>query len=101
MQFCKDCGAVLNLFGKDDRELCPGCIQHQKQSAPPPPSVPRQEEHGLLEDVVVCFENGKLVLLSKEGWELWSSSSPVRIDLQTLLARARRIYTIRLRRQKN
>jgi hypothetical protein len=51
--------------------------------------------------VVVSFENGKLVLLSKEGWELWSSSSPIRIDLQTLLARAQRIYAIRLRRQKN
>ncbi len=101
MQFCKDCGAVLNLFGKDDRELCPSCIQHQKPTAPPPPPAPRQEELELLGDAVLSFENGKLVLLSKEGWELWSSSAPVRIDLQTLLARARRIYTIRLRRQKN
>lgn len=29
MQFCKDCGGVLNLFGKDERELCPACIQNQ------------------------------------------------------------------------
>lgn len=102
MQFCKDCGGVLNLFGKDDRELCPACIQNRKPVAPAPPARPENEaSDDLLGDTVLSFENGKIVLRSKEGWELWSSPSKNRTDLKTILAQARRIYTIRLRRQKN
>lgn len=100
MQFCKDCGGVLNLFGKDERELCPACIQNQKKVTPPPP-VRREEEDALLMDTVLSFENGKIVLRSKEGWELWSAPSGGRTELKAVLAQARRIYAIRLRRQKN
>jgi hypothetical protein len=46
-------------------------------------------------------ENNKIVLRSKEGWELWSSPSDTQSELKTILARARQIYQIRLRRQKN
>ena len=100
MQFCKDCGGVLNLFGKDERELCPACIQNQKKVTPPPPA--RREEHDdLLRDTVLSFENGKIILRSKEGWELWSAPPGVQTELKTVFAQARRIYAIRLRRQKN
>ena len=50
---------------------------------------------------MLTLENGKMVLRSKEGWELWSGSPGLAINLKTLLAQARRIYAIRLRRQKN
>ncbi|MBU1568030.1 MAG: hypothetical protein KJ630_20705 [Proteobacteria bacterium] len=101
MQFCKDCGGVLNLFGKDERELCPVCIQNQRV-APPAPAAPSEEKDGdLLRDTVLSFENGKIVLRSKEGWELWSGPPGVRTELKTIFAQARRIYRIRLRRQRN
>jgi hypothetical protein len=100
MQFCKDCGGVLNLFGKDERELCPACIQSQKTVTPPPP-VRRTEADDLLKDTLLSFENGKIVLRSKEGWELWSAAPGVQTELSTIYSQAQRIYAIRLRRQKN
>jgi hypothetical protein len=107
MQFCKDCGTVLNLFGKQERELCSSCVQ-QKKKVPPPaalrdfpgPAAPKAEGFELLADAVLCCENNKLILRSKEGWELWSGPSDNQTGLETILARARRIYEIRLRRQK-
>lgn len=103
MQFCKDCGGVLNLFGNDQSDLCSACIQHQKRiNNPPAPVKPKEEVRpDLLADAVLSVENGRIVLRSKEGWELWSAPPGVKTDLKTLLARARRIYEIRLRRQKN
>lgn len=107
MQFCKDCGGVLNLFGNNESDLCPACIQHQKRLAlpkdPPPPPVVQKVEapEGLLAEAVLSLENGKIVLRSKEGWELWSAPAGVSTILPTMLARARRIYEIRLRRHKN
>jgi hypothetical protein len=100
MQFCKDCGGVLNLFGKDDRELCPACIQNRK-TVPPFPTAHQEGDKGLLNDAVLSIENGKMVLRSKEGWELWSAAPGIRAELQDVLAKAGRIYAIRLRRQKN
>ena len=108
MQFCKDCGTVLNLFGNNERELCSSCIQHKKKIQPPPvpsetsgPAALKVETFELLEDTILSFENNKIVLRSKEGWELWSGAAETQADLKTVLARARRIYEIRLRRQKN
>jgi hypothetical protein len=101
MQFCKDCGGVLNLFGNDQGDLCSACIQHQRRLNPPAPVVRKEEKPDLLADAVLLLENGRMVLRSKEGWELWSAPAGVKTDLKTLLARARRIYEIRLRRQKN
>jgi hypothetical protein len=106
--FCKDCGTVLNLFGKKERELCSSCIQHKKKPDPPPasaltPGLPatKAESVELLADTLLSYENNKIVLRSKEGWDLWSSTPGVQTDLKTILARAGRIYAIRLRRQKN
>jgi hypothetical protein len=105
MQFCKDCGGVLNLFGTNDQELCSSCIQQKKRyapvSAPAPVQKPQQDSFDLLNDAVLSYENTKIVLRSKEGWELWSAPTGTETDLQTILARARRIYQIRLKRQKN
>ncbi len=108
MQFCKDCGTVLNIFGTHDRELCSSCIQHKihiKPSAPPLKApitiVPRPERFDLLSDTVLLNENNKIILRSKEGWELWSGPSDAQTDLKTILEKARRIYEIRLRRQRS
>ncbi len=102
MQFCKDCGSVLNLFGKDDRELCPACIHNQKTHTPPPPlQQPKEDNDDFLDSTLLSFENGKIVLHSKEGWELWSAPPGVSTNLKFIRTQARRIYAIRLRRQKN
>ncbi|OGR19416.1 MAG: hypothetical protein A2X81_13405 [Desulfobacterales bacterium GWB2_56_26] len=105
MQFCKDCGGVLNLFGNNENDLCSACVQQQKRMAQllAPAAVVQKTETpaGLLAETVLSLENGKIVLRSKEGWELWSAQPGVSTTLQTMLARARRIYEIRLRRQKN
>lgn len=104
MQFCKDCGGVLNLFGNNDSDLCPACIQHQKRLAAPPapPAAKRQTEapEHLLAGAVLSLENGRIVLRSPEGWELWSAPAGVPTTLQAMLARAGRIYDIRRRRQQ-
>jgi hypothetical protein len=108
MQFCKDCGTVLNLFGNNEKELCSSCIQHKKKIAlpiapaeTPGPTAPKQETFKLLADAIIAIENNKIVLRSKEGWELWSGLPGNQSDLKTILTGARRIYEIRLRRQKN
>ena len=108
MQFCKDCGTVLNLFGNNERELCSPCIQHKKKAEPSPAPVSNMgkaatemERFELLADAVLSYENNKIVLRSKEGWDLWSGTPGVKTDLKSILARAGRIYEIRLRRQKN
>ncbi len=69
MQFCKDCGGVLNLFGKDDRELCPACIQNRKPVAPAPPARPEKEASGdLLGDTVATLhEVFELAEKTREG----------------------------------
>jgi hypothetical protein len=108
MQFCKDCGTVLNLFGNNERELCSSCVQHIKKAEPPPaplgtsgPAASTADSFELLADAVLSYENNKIVLRSKEGWELWSGTSETQVDLKTILTRAKRIYEIRLRRLKN
>jgi hypothetical protein len=100
MLFCKDCGVALGIFGNDQREYCAACVQLHKPQPLPPPSAPAGDPD-LLADAVLSLENGKMVLRSKEGWELWSGGPGTRMELKILVAQARRIYTIRLRRQKN
>jgi len=105
MQFCKDCGGVLNLFGNNESDLCSACIQQQKRMAQllAPAAVVQKAETpaGLLAETVLSLEGGKIVLRSKEGWELWSAPAGVSTALPTVLARALQIYEIRLRRRKN
>ena len=103
MRFCKDCGTVLNLFGNREKELCSACIQHKKEAEVIHVPVEEEitEDSGILASTRLSCENGKIILRSKEGWELWSCSQESTTDLQTILKRAARIYEIRLRRQKN
>jgi len=107
MRFCKDCGTALNLFGTSERELCSSCVQHKKKAeprsspAPLPTAAPNEEQYELLADAVLSYENNKIVLRSKEGWELWSGLPGTETEMRTILERAGRIYAIRLRRQKN
>ncbi len=103
MRFCKDCGTVLNLFGNREKELCSACIQHKKEVkiVHIPVKEEKESSTNLLNETTLSVENGKMILRSKEGWELWSCSQDNTIELKTVLARAKRIYEIRLRRQKN
>ena len=104
MQFCKDCGSVLNLFGTADREFCSACVQqHRKtyRSAPLPEPVAQLEDEDLLAETVMRSDGEKLTLISKEGWELWSGPLSGEIPLKSILNRAKKIYAIRLKRQKN
>lgn len=105
MQFCKDCGGVLNLFGNNESDLCSACIQHQKRIAQllAPAAVVQKTEapEDILAEAVLSLEQGRIVLRAKEGWELWSAPAGVSTAMTTVLARARRIYEIRLRRLKN
>ncbi len=101
MQFCKDCGGVLNLLGNNDHELCSTCIQQKKRFNPVAKPAPEEDNIDLLNDAFLSYETNKIVLRSKEGWELWSAPQTTSTNLQTILNRARRIYEIRLKRQKN
>jgi hypothetical protein len=105
MQFCKDCGSVLNLFGNSDRELCSSCIQQKKIHAPAqlPATKDTSEDSGfrILENTVFYCQGNRMILLSKEGWELWSGPANTQVPLKTILDRAMKIYQMRLRRQKN
>ena len=105
MRFCKDCGTVLNLFGNREKELCSACIQHKKEAEivhiPVEVVVEKKSDTNILDETTLSVENGKMILRSKEGWELWSCNQDSTIELKTVLARAERIYEIRLRRQKN
>ena len=103
MRFCKDCGTVLNLFGNREKELCSACIQHKKEAeiVHIPIKVDNISDITILGETTLSVENGKMILRSKEGWELWSGNQDTTIELKTVFARAKRIYEIRLRRQKN
>ena len=103
MRFCKDCGTVLNLFGNREKELCSACIQHKKEAEiiHPPVKAEIKSDTNILDETTLSVENGKIILRSKEGWELWSCNQGSTSELKTVLARAKRIYEIRLRRQKN
>jgi hypothetical protein len=65
------------------------------------PIAPKPERFDLLSDSVLLYENNKMILRSKEGWELWSGPSDAQTNLKTIVEKAGRIYAIRLRRQRN
>ncbi len=99
MQFCTDCGGVLNLFGNNTSSLCSSCIQHRKEPLPPKAVSPKQDDD-VLADSILCVENGKIILRSKEGWQLWSASVESKTELASVMKAAKLIYTIRKRRKK-
>ncbi|MGL1932907.1 MAG: hypothetical protein OCC45_14300 [Desulfotalea sp.] len=109
MQFCNDCGAILNLFQFPDREQCPDCygkeqaakkpiISNPEKKAEPNKDITQPSIPILPDDVTLSYEDGKLVVSSSEGWSLWSGdiSSPQKLSM--IIARAERIYGIRAKR---
>lgn len=78
-------------------------MHHKKsvESLPPPEHDEDSEDFQILRDTTISVENEKIIIRSKEGWELWRGSASETIEMNTLLARAKKIYQIRLRRQKN
>jgi hypothetical protein len=99
MQFCNDCGGVLNLFGHNTSGLCSSCIQHKKEPEPPLPAPP-QDSNDLLAESILTVEKGKIILRSKEGWQLWSAPGDSQTKLQSILQSATLIYKIRKKRKK-
>ncbi len=99
MQFCKDCGGVLNLFGNDSSELCSSCIQHKKTPDPASPP-PCQNTDDILAESILIVKNGKIILRSKEGWQLWSAPVESETKIESMLKSARLIYGIRRKRKK-
>lgn len=104
MQFCDDCGAILNLFEFPDRELCSDCSTKNEQPKPEPVVVEKpqtQDAGSILPDTVhITAEDGKISVTSEEGWILWSGEANKAHELQTILKRAERIYSIRSRTRK-
>ncbi len=100
MQFCTDCGGVLNLFGNNTSSLCSSCIQHRKEAPPPEAVPPQQDDNDILAEATLCVDNGKIILRSKEGWQLWSAPVDSQTELQSVLKAAKLIYKIRKRRKK-
>lgn len=105
MRFCDECGQVLNLFEDNGTELCPSCTNRKRiaECRLVSKQNPERKSSGfdILSETVLSTENGRIILRSKEGWELWSGPLNTTTELATILSRAKRIYQIRLKRQKN
>jgi len=101
MQFCKECGGALNFFETNDEEVCWNCVRRREQAQPPPPPRPQPEEPDDLAGATLCCENSMLVLKSREGWVLWSGPADQPAGLEAILSRARHIYQVRRKRQRN
>jgi len=100
MRFCKDCGGVLNLFGNNASDLCSSCIQHKKEPEPGPVIPKTEPDDELLAEAVLTMENGKIILRSKEGWQLWSAPSESKTAFGSIITSAKLIYNIRSKRKK-
>lgn len=101
MQFCTDCGSVLNLFEFPDEELCFSCRKSiEKKEVPPPPQTISTLDVSSLADAVLSHENGQIVLKSQEGWILWSVVDTGSSTMDKVVKRAERILEIRQRRLK-
>ena len=104
MQFCKDCGGVLNLFRNNTSELCSSCIQQKKRIEPSVPHPIQNKKELLakseLAQAILTVNDGKLILRSKEGWQLWAAPAKNETTLETILKSAELIYGIRSKRKK-
>lgn len=89
------------MFGNDTSRLCSSCIQHSKKTVAPASTISPTSDTDILLDTFVSYENGKIVLHSKEGWQLWSGSGDNKTEMATILKSARLIYKIRNKRKNN
>lgn len=102
MQFCTDCGSVLNLFEFPDEELCFSCRKSiEKKEVPPSPQPAPTLNVSSLADAVLSHENGQIVLKSPEGWILWSVAETGSSTMDKIVKRAERILEIRQKRFKS
>lgn len=104
MQFCDNCGAVLNLLEFPDEELCYSCRKKRdtEEAANSPPAAPSSTaafDIASLAEAVLSHENNQLVLRSPEGWILWSCPDNTTSTMEKIVARAERILEIRNRRK--
>ncbi len=106
MQFCNDCGAVLNLLEFPDEELCYSCRKSKNAlSAPSRQSTQTSARtttafNDSLAKATLSHENNLFVLKSPEGWTLWSSPDTATVTMDKIVAQAERILTIRTKREK-
>ncbi len=98
MQFCKDCGVVLNLLEFPDEELCYSC--RKKNEVRPKPQAGRDFLPDSLMQATLSCENHQLMLRSPEGWLLWSGSDQEKVSMEQIMKRADRILAIRSKRVK-
>ncbi len=100
MQFCSQCGSVLNLLEFPDEELCFSCRKAEDRSAviPSSPQKCGKTEYSDLQEAVLHIEKNQLVLHSPEGWVLWSGPAEKEIKLGHIHKQANRILEIRKRR---
>lgn len=107
MQFCNDCGAVLNLLEFPDEEICYSCRKKKEPekpaviSQPQQPAQPPPFDITSLRDAVLSHEDNQLVLRSPEGWLLWSCPDSSSSTMDKIVNRAERILKIRQKRVKN
>ncbi len=99
MEFCKECGGALILFENNNSGLCSSCNLHYKKGVSKASESARGNAD-LPGDAVFTYEDGKILLRSKEGWLLWSASAEKQTELNTVLKSAKLIYEIRKKRKK-
>lgn len=106
MQFCDNCGAVLNLLEFPDEELCYSCRKKRDADEtannppqPPPEAAGAAFDIASLANAVLSHENNQMVLRSPEGWILWSCPDNTTATMEKIVARAERILEIRKKRK--
>ncbi len=103
MQFCDNCGAVLNLLEFPDEELCYSCRKkrdaEETPTPPPPPSTSATLNTSSLANAVLSHENNQMILRSPEGWILWSCPDNTTSTMEKIVSRAERILEIRNKRK--
>lgn len=103
MQFCSDCGAILNLFEFPEREICSSCFhaqqvkEHKEVRTVPQPPCPC---NSLPKGTRLFCQDGKINIVSGEGWNLWCGLISDNYDLDCILKKVGRIYAIRKKRQQ-
>lgn len=104
MQFCSDCGAILNLFEFPDRELCSSCLHTHKETELSEASKHSQQScpsTTLPQGARIFCQDGKMNIVSQEGWNLWCGLLSNSYDLESILQKVGRIYAIRKKRQQS
>ncbi len=101
MQFCTECGGALNLFESNDENICWNCVRKKERLSAPKPVPEVQGDDNDLSEAILYHENNTLILKAKEGWIIWCGPDTVRVAIDTILKRAKKIHAIRKKREKH